>query len=101
MENHQQKIVFANPYKSPVAGILLSVVLGPIGLLYASFMGSIIMTFLFLIVVAMSFLGVKAGSFCFLLWVISIYWTVAKVNRYNRKINAILIPELGMKSAEK
>lgn len=101
MENHQQTIIFTNPYKSLAAAIMLSVILGPIGLLYATFVGSLIMTLLFLFVTLISFFGIKVGAFYLLFWMISIFWCVAKVNRYNKKIHAIIMPELCVKTSEK
>ncbi len=90
--DNQQKTIFANPYKSVVAAIILSVILGPIGLLYGTFVGSLIMTFLFFIIASISLMGIKVSGLYFLLWIISVFWCVAKVNRYNKKIHAIVMP---------
>ena len=97
MENQQQKIIFANPHKSLTAAILLSVILGPIGLLYSSFVSSLIMTILFLLVMVVSAIGLKLNVIYMLLWVISIFLSASATIRYNKKIDAIILPELGVK----
>lgn len=76
--------VLIAPYKSVLAALLLGLFLGPIGLLYSTVIGSIIMTILVVIAIALnSHLG---GFFVYLFWAISLYWNVAAVNRYNKRL---------------
>lgn len=85
----QVKIVL-NPLRSPIAALLLSVVFGPVGLIYASIVGAIVMIFLFLI-------GYGTNSFYALglVWLLSCFWSVMAVNRYNR----CLMRKLAIKTA--
>jgi len=80
----QPGYIFVNPYKNLWAVILLTLFFGPIGLLYATFIGSICM----LIVTAILFFIPLKGSglLIILLWIICIYWGAYSVNRYNKKL---------------
>lgn len=73
------------PLKSVAGTILFCVILGPIGLLYSSLWGGIVMIILGFIVLS-SQLMVPI----ILVWVISCVWGVAATNRYNKKIVKIL-----------
>jgi hypothetical protein len=70
------------PYKSVAGALLLCAVLGPVGLLYASFWGGFVMIFLGLVVVCSKLLFP-----IILFWVICCIWGVRAVEVYNRKIN--------------
>jgi hypothetical protein len=76
------KIIF-HPNKCIIAAILMPLFLGPIGLLYSSFLGAIIMLLLMLGCIP---LGQKGGSVALLLWVVGIFWSVLSANRYNKKM---------------
>lgn len=67
------------PYKSVAAALLFSVVLGPIGLLYASFWGGFFMIFVGIAVISSKFLFP-----ILLLWIICCIWSVGAVERYNK-----------------
>jgi len=67
--------------KSVAGALLFSVLLGPVGLLYASLLGGIIMIAMSIYVVCNQFYFVA-----FLCWVISCIWSVASVESYNKKI---------------
>lgn len=69
------------PLKSVAVALLFSVILGPIGLLYASTLGGIIMIVLGFITVCS-----KYPIPVILVWLISCIWSVIAVNRYNRRI---------------
>lgn len=70
-----------NPLRSPVAALLLAVFLGPVGLIYASLLGALILIFLFLVAYGAHTLHALA-----LVWLASCFWSVMSVNRYNRRI---------------
>lgn len=80
MHNHM-------PFKSPLAAIVLSLLLGPLGALYASWKLSIGLVVLALIV---SIIGNAIGhSLTFLvvlIWLSSIYISVICVERYNQRL---------------
>jgi len=69
------------PFKSVAIALLFSVILGPVGLLYASYWGGIIMVVLGFIVIC-SHLWVPIV----LLWIICCIWAVGATNRFNRKL---------------
>jgi len=75
------KSVSVLPYKSVAIGLLFSVFLGPIGLLYASFWGGLFMTLLGIVVISSKFLFT-----ILLLWIICCIWSVRAIETYNRKI---------------
>ncbi|PIQ43751.1 MAG: hypothetical protein COV52_00955 [Gammaproteobacteria bacterium CG11_big_fil_rev_8_21_14_0_20_46_22] len=76
------------PYKSALAALLLGLFLGPLGLMYSTVMGSIIM--LVLVVIAIALNSHLGGFFVYLFWAICLYWNVAAVNRYNKRLFAPL-----------
>lgn len=69
------------PFKSVAAALLFSVILGPVGLLYASFWGGFFMTFIGLVVVS----SLKPFPIL-LLWIICCIWAVGAVEKSNRVI---------------
>lgn len=69
------------PLKSVAGALWFSVLLGPVGLLYASSLGGIVMIFLALVVFSAKYLVPKI-----LVWLISCIWSVMATNRYNKKI---------------
>lgn len=75
---HKQAIP---PYKSVAGALLFSVILGPVGLLYSSLLGGVILIVLCFAAVS-SKLFVALGVF----WLASCVLSVAAVNRYNKKI---------------
>jgi ABC-type multidrug transport system permease subunit len=68
------------PLKSVAGALLFSVILGPVGLLYASTIGGAVMIFLSFTVISHQFY-----ASAILLWLISCVWSVAAVNHYNKK----------------
>ena len=77
------------PFKNLAVALLFSVFLGPVGLLYASTVGGVVMIVLGFIVVS-SMLPVPI----ILVWLGSCIWSVVAVNRYNkRKCRSFSLPE--------
>ncbi len=72
------------PFKSVAVALLFSVLLGPVGLLYASFWGGFTLIFIALVTVYNKFIFVSV-----LLWIISCIWSVGAVESSNRKIARI------------
>jgi hypothetical protein len=83
------------PLKSVAGALLFSVVLGPVGLLYASTLGGALMTFLLVTVVTNLGFVVTIVPAVLNLWLISCVWSVIAVNRYNKKMarNMALFPQ--------
>ena len=77
----KQVNVVLNPLRSPIAALLLAVFLGPIGLIYSSIIGAIILIFLFLV----SY-GAHTMYPLALIWLLGCFWSVIAANRYNRRM---------------
>ncbi len=75
----KQTNVVLNPLRSPMAALLLAVFLGPIGLIYTSIIGAIILFFLLLVAY-----GAHSVYALALIWLLSCFWSVMAANRYNR-----------------
>ncbi len=78
MFNSNTPVISILPYKSPAAALLLSAVLGPIGLLYATFWGGVIMIPLGLVVVSS-----RLPFPILFLWITCCVLSVRMVNNYN------------------
>ena len=75
------KVYFKLPIKSPAVALLFCVFLGPIGLLYSTVMGGIVM-----IILGLAMFRLKMIGILILVWLISCAWSVAAVNLYNKKM---------------
>jgi len=69
------------PQKNIAVALLFSVILGPVGLLYASFWGGVIMIVLSIVVIS-----AKYFFPIILLWLLCSIWAVGASNRYNKKL---------------
>ena len=91
--------VVTKPQKSVGLGILLALILGPIGLFYSSVLGGLVMTFAPVILLVVMILGfaiddpvVYVSSLILILlfactwWLICMIWAIIGVNAYNREI---------------
>ncbi|HSW93969.1 MAG TPA: hypothetical protein VLJ15_06435 [Gammaproteobacteria bacterium] len=68
------------PLKSVAVALLFCVFLGPIGLLYATLTGGILM-----LVLGFFALRAKLMALAILIWLLCCIWGVAATNRYNKK----------------
>lgn len=71
----------ALPFKSVAAALIFSVILGPVGLLYASYWGGFVMILIGIVVV-----GTKLFFPILLTWLVSCIWAVGSVESYNQKL---------------
>lgn len=71
----------ALPFKSVAAALIFSVLLGPVGLLYASLWGGMMMIMIAIIVACSKVLFPMM-----LVWVASCVWSVAAVEKHNRVV---------------
>lgn len=69
------------PLKNLAGALLFSVLLGPVGLLYATSLGGIIMIVIFLMALHAQLFGPLL-----IVWVGSCVWSVLATNHYNRRI---------------
>ena len=77
----KQVNVVINPLRSPIAALLLCVLLGPVGLIYASAVGALVMLFLFLVAY-----GTNSFYAIAMVWILCCFWGVIAANRYNRRV---------------
>ena len=68
------------PFKSVAGALLFSAFLGPIGVLYATFWGGVI-----LIVLAFIVISAQYAVPIIVVWLVGCIWSVASVNKYNKK----------------
>ncbi len=80
MENEKQVIV-VTPTKSMGISILLTFFFGPLGMIYSTIWGAIIMTVISLIVGLVTF-----GWGCLVTWPICIIWGAMSTNTYNKQL---------------
>ena len=86
IEIQQQKVKPQLPFKSVAVALLFSTILGPVGLLYSSVLGGVVMTIITFIVIS-----VKFSVPIILTWIGCNIWSVAATNRYNNKLmNSLL-----------
>ncbi len=69
------------PLKSVAVALLFCVFLGPVGVLYSSVVGGVVMMTVGILVLRAKLIGP-----ILLLWMVSCTWGVAAANRYNNKI---------------
>ncbi|ASQ90011.1 hypothetical protein CHL67_02895 [Prosthecochloris sp. GSB1] len=83
MSNPSMNAVVVVPTKSMGAGILLSFLFGPLGMLYATIPGALIMMAVSFIV---GFMTMGFGAL--LLWPVCMIWTALAVKSHNEKLLA-------------
>lgn len=77
-EQYKQAVL---PFKNLAGALLFCVFLGPVGLLYASSVGGIVMIVLGFIVACSKFIVPMV-----MVWLVCCIWSVLAVNRYNHRI---------------
>jgi len=93
--------IVTKPTKSTGIAVLLTFLLGPIGLFYASISGGLIMTFAPILLVLLFLVGLFVGSplilgwsigliiiFAATYWLICIIWAIISVRTYNYEVEA-------------
>ncbi len=87
MNNRTQPMMnFTPPFRSVALALVFGALLGPIGLLYSSLLGGIIM-----MVFGLFLLRAKLFALLILVWLISCVLNVAAANRYNQKLLFLLL----------
>ena len=81
MSNEQPQKVVVTPTKSVGVSIILTVLFGPLGMLYSTIWGGIIM---FVISVVVGLLTLGLGLI--VTWPICIIWAAVATNSYNKKL---------------
>ncbi len=81
MVNEQQSQWMHLPFKNIALALIFAVVLGPVGLLYASFWGGVVLIPLGIVMVCCRFMFLAM-----LVWIVSCIWAVRAVELYNKNI---------------
>jgi hypothetical protein len=76
-----QRPIVDIPTKSVGLAILLTVLLGPLGMLYATIGGAVVMILVSAVLGVLTF-----GLSVLFTWPISIIWSILAVNSYNRRL---------------
>ena len=82
----QQNMSFSLPFKSAALALVFGLFLGPIGLLYSSLAGGVI-----LILMSLFVLRAKLYAIMVLVWLVSCILNVAAANRYNQNLLRIML----------
>ena len=69
------------PFKSAAVALLFSVLLGPVGLLYASVRGGLIMIILSIVIIINHYYFIAL-----LIWLTCCVWSVSAVESHNKKM---------------
>lgn len=69
------------PFKSPAGALLLSLFLGPVGLLYATTLGGVVM-----LVIGVVIVPTKLPVPIAILWLGCCIWSVVAANRFNQML---------------
>lgn len=88
MVNHSQTMSSLLPFKSAAVALLFTVLLGPVGLLYATFWGGFFMIFIGLVV-----LSSKMFFPILLFWVACCVWGVGAAESFNRNLLKVSLKE--------
>lgn len=81
MENHQQTtVIIAQPKKSMILGLILTFFFGPLGMLYSTIAGGVIMFILTPLVGILTF-----GLGLLIMWPVQLIWTGISISMHNKK----------------
>jgi len=89
--NHVQltkNLVLAKAFKSEAIAILLTIFLGPLGLLYGSFLGSVVILGLMIIGTIISVFYHYFMILIYILWLLCPFLSIFSINRYHRRLLA-------------
>jgi hypothetical protein len=80
-------VTIAAPRKSMAAAVILAIFFGPLGLLYASVTGGLVLLAADIAAVVLSFLTLGMGAVLFpLIWIASIIWAVLAVQGKDQQV---------------
>lgn len=82
----QRTVAILAPSKSPALALLFSLLLGPVGMLYSTIFGALVMGFLEAAVVKGTPNIVADPGALIMLWLFGCIWSMISVNLYNKKI---------------
>ena len=83
MTDQQPQRIVVTPTKSVGIAILLTILFGPLGMLYCTILGAVVMCVLSTVVAVVTF-----GLGIFITWPLCILWAVAATSSCNRKLLA-------------
>lgn len=82
----KDNFVLVRPFKSMAVAILLALFLGPIGLLYSSFLGGVIMAIIVFIFIAATSANPGVQPLVWVAWLVCPFWAVLASGRHNKKL---------------
>jgi hypothetical protein len=85
MKNVTPPILFA-PFRSVFLAIFLGLTLGPLGLIYSTVVGSVIMLFITLVLNLVDAYVHFPDGWMFVIWFVCVYWNVLATNAHNKQI---------------
>lgn len=89
MDKNQPIYLFEKAYKSEMGAIIIAALLGPIGLLYGSTIGGIILSVVFFLAFSVKSVFPFASSFLLIIvWMTAIFWNTITVKSQNKKLIA-------------
>lgn len=86
LENEDRNFVLVRPFKNVAVSILLALFLGPIGLLYSSFFGGVIMAVVLFIFLAAMTANPAVQPVVWVAWLVCPFWAVLASGRHNKKM---------------
>lgn len=84
--NERDSFVLVRPFKSMAVAILLALFLGPIGLLYSSFVGGVVMAIIVFIFIAATSANPAVQPLVWIAWLVCPFWAVISSGRHNKKL---------------
>jgi predicted membrane metal-binding protein len=78
--------VLVRPFKNMAIAILLALFLGPIGLLYSTFLGGVIMALVVFVFLAAMTANPAVGPIVWVSWLVCPFWAVLAAGRHNKKM---------------
>ena len=83
-QNVQKIIVVQGAGKSMAVAIILAILFGPLGMLYATVMGGVVMLVISLLAAIFTL-----GFGLFITWLICVIWAAVAANSHNKKMLAV------------
>lgn len=85
--NTTVNVTVTAPRKSMAAAVILTILFGPLGLLYASVTGGLVLLVIDLIAIPVSFLTLGMGAVIFpIVWILSVVWAVLAVQGKDQQV---------------
>lgn len=85
--NTTVNVTIAGPRKSMAAAVILTIFFGPLGLLYASITGGLVMLGAYVLAIVVTFFTLGLGAVLFpILWILCIVWAILGVQGKDQQV---------------